>query len=119
MISHQPHHTEILRISTLGATIVDYLLGGGVITSLSPATINLHPYTIAGYIGLVINALSLLPVGNTDGGRLCLVRGTCHSSSFHIHSDAAVMQDILRTVVLESRSRDGVVDSSSIRSLWC
>ncbi len=33
--------------------------------------INLHPFAISGFSGLVLNALSLLPIGNTDGGRIC------------------------------------------------
>ncbi|KAL7543542.1 hypothetical protein ACHAXR_012847 [Thalassiosira sp. AJA248-18] len=65
---------EILRSSALGGGIIDYLLGDGVLNSPDPSTdlIKLHPYAIAGFGGLVINALSLLPLGNTDGGRISL-----------------------------------------------
>lgn len=59
---------EILRSSALGGGIIDYLLGDGVLDSPDPAQmIKLHPYAIAGFAGLLINALSLLPIGNTDG----------------------------------------------------
>ncbi|KAL7553628.1 hypothetical protein ACHAWF_016929 [Thalassiosira exigua] len=64
---------EILRSSSLGGAMVDYLLQG-VLNSPDPSSemIKLHPYAIAGFAGLVTNALSLLPIGNTDGGRICL-----------------------------------------------
>ena len=62
---------EILRASALGGTIIDYLLGDGVLNSPDAQTlIKLHPFAISGFAGLVLNALSLLPLGNTDGGRI-------------------------------------------------
>jgi hypothetical protein len=63
---------ELLRCSTLGGTIVDTMFGGsGYITSQADTTnILLHPFAVAGFTGLVINALSLLPLGSTDGGRM-------------------------------------------------
>lgn len=63
---------EILRISALGGALVEYLLGDGILNSPNPTTdlIKLHPYAIAGFGGLITNALSLLPIGNTDGGRI-------------------------------------------------
>jgi membrane-associated protease RseP (regulator of RpoE activity) len=72
---------EILRQSTLGGGIINNVMGGGVLnvpTSLlgTPAiaemTVALHPLAVAGYIGLMVNALNLLPVGTTDGGRVAL-----------------------------------------------
>mmetsp|Transcript_5299 Transcript_5299/g.12023 ORF Transcript_5299/g.12023 Transcript_5299/m.12023 type:complete len:724 (-) Transcript_5299:370-2541(-) len=65
---------EVLRSSALGGGIIDYLLGDGVLNSPDPSStmIKLHPYAIAGFGGLVINALNLLPLGNTDGGRISL-----------------------------------------------
>lgn len=64
---------EILRSSALGGGIIDYLLGDGVLKSPDPSQmIKLHPYAISGFSGLMINALSLLPIGNTDGGRICV-----------------------------------------------
>lgn len=63
---------EALRISSLGGFIVDNCFGvDGYITTQDPSTvIKLHPYAIAGYMGLIINSLDLLPLGSTDGGRM-------------------------------------------------
>ena len=47
------------------------MLGNGILNSPDPnQAIQLHPLALAGFGGLVINALSLLPLGNTDGGRI-------------------------------------------------
>jgi membrane-associated protease RseP (regulator of RpoE activity) len=70
---------DILRQSTLGGGVIESILGGGVLYVPSGAlgtpayagiTIPLHPVAIAGYISLLVNALSLLPIGTTDGGRM-------------------------------------------------
>eukprot|EP00558_Chaetoceros_sp_UNC1202_P010192 CAMPEP_0197245732 /NCGR_PEP_ID=MMETSP1429-20130617/10430_1 /TAXON_ID=49237 /ORGANISM="Chaetoceros sp., Strain UNC1202" /LENGTH=273 /DNA_ID=CAMNT_0042706281 /DNA_START=105 /DNA_END=926 /DNA_ORIENTATION=+ len=64
-------------------------LAGGIIDSISPGLLSvpdaalgsqaltdinipLHPLAIAGYVGMMINAANLLPVGRTDGGRIAL-----------------------------------------------
>lgn len=62
---------EILRSSALGGSIIDFLLGG-VLNSPYGSLVNLHPLAIAGFAGMVTNALSLVPIGNTDGGRISL-----------------------------------------------
>jgi len=63
---------QILQFSRLGGSIVDASLGGVLTSSLTSdvPTIQLHPFAIAGYTGLVTNALNLLPLGNSDGGRI-------------------------------------------------
>lgn len=38
--------------------------------AVAAMTIPLHPVVVAGYISLVVNALSVLPIGTTDGGRI-------------------------------------------------
>jgi membrane-associated protease RseP (regulator of RpoE activity) len=64
---------DIVRSSSLAGGMIEWLLGEGTLVSTEggPSTlIKLHPYAIAGFIGIVTNALNLLPVGNTDGGRV-------------------------------------------------
>eukprot|EP00546_Thalassionema_frauenfeldii_P015437 CAMPEP_0178929998 /NCGR_PEP_ID=MMETSP0786-20121207/20968_1 /TAXON_ID=186022 /ORGANISM="Thalassionema frauenfeldii, Strain CCMP 1798" /LENGTH=636 /DNA_ID=CAMNT_0020606431 /DNA_START=29 /DNA_END=1936 /DNA_ORIENTATION=- len=63
-----------LRCSTLASSIVDYFFGGnGAVTSGSLDTaVKLHPFAVAGFAGVIIQALELLPFGSTDGGRMSL-----------------------------------------------
>jgi hypothetical protein len=63
---------SVLKLSTLGGTIVDnFFGGGGYIIGQDPSeTVSLHPYAIAGFCGMMINALEMIPLGSTDGGRL-------------------------------------------------
>lgn len=62
-----------LTQSTLAGTIVDLILGGGdgILLNQDAATqVPLHPIAIGGFLGLIIHALDLVPVGSTDGGRM-------------------------------------------------
>lgn len=63
----------ILRQSSLGGGLIEYVLGNGVLGipvgaqgSQAVASINipLHPVAIAGYVSLIVNALSFLPIGS-------------------------------------------------------
>lgn len=72
---------EILRQSTLGGTIINEIIGNGALSvpegalgtaAVATMTVPLHPVAIAGYISLIVNALCVLPVGTTDGGRIAL-----------------------------------------------
>lgn len=65
---------EILRQSTLGGGIIEAFLGNGSLyipagasgtVAAASMTVPLHPFAVAGYIGLVVNALALLPIGST------------------------------------------------------
>mmetsp|Transcript_25827 Transcript_25827/g.51735 ORF Transcript_25827/g.51735 Transcript_25827/m.51735 type:complete len:769 (-) Transcript_25827:153-2459(-) len=59
--------------SALGSTLIDLILGGGdgILLQQDGATqIPLHPIAVAGFLGLIINALDLIPIGSTDGGRM-------------------------------------------------
>jgi hypothetical protein len=59
---------DILRQSTLGGAIIDYIIKGSLYVPEGASTagimISLHPIAIAGYISLVVNALALLPIGS-------------------------------------------------------
>jgi len=66
---------SVINLSTLGGSILDYFFAGGpgFITNSDPSTpVPLHPFAIAGYCGLLINAAEMLPLGATDGGRLSM-----------------------------------------------
>lgn len=55
----------LLRASALGGSMVEFFLGNGALDSLNPelAVLPLHPFAVAGFSGLLINALALLPLG--------------------------------------------------------
>lgn len=59
---------DILRQSTLGGAIIENIMPGVLYSpegaSVAGMTIGLHPLAIAGYISLIVNALSLLPIGS-------------------------------------------------------
>ena len=64
---------DILRQSTLGGGIIDAILGSGALSvpygaeasqAVSAMTVSLHPVAVAGYIGLILNGLALLPAGS-------------------------------------------------------
>jgi len=59
---------DILRQSTLGAGIIDNVIPGSLyVPEGAPSTgitIPLHPFAVAGYVGLLVNALALLPIGS-------------------------------------------------------
>jgi hypothetical protein len=64
---------EILRQSSLGGGVIEYVLGNGILSipdgavgtkAVASINIPLHPVAIAGYISLIVNALSLLPIGS-------------------------------------------------------
>lgn len=59
--------TYILRASTLGGTLIESFIGPGVLSTdlMSSSRLPMHPVAIAGYIGLLANALALLPLGST------------------------------------------------------
>ena len=64
---------DLVRSSSLGGGMVEWLLGDGTLISSDSdpsALIKLHPLAIGGFVGIVTNALNLLPIGNTDGGRI-------------------------------------------------
>lgn len=61
----------LLKSSALGGGLVEYFIGKGALTSSSSESVlPLHPFAIAGFVGMFSNALALLPIGHTDGGKI-------------------------------------------------
>ncbi|MBW4650979.1 MAG: site-2 protease family protein [Kastovskya adunca ATA6-11-RM4] len=58
--------TEFFQGSILVGTLAKVVLGSALETPL----VDVHPLAIIGWIGLVINALNLMPAGQLDGGRI-------------------------------------------------
>ena len=63
----------LLRQSSLGGGIIDIFLGNGVLNvpmsaegtqALATTLIPLHPFAVAGYFSLIVNALSMIPAGS-------------------------------------------------------
>ena len=72
---------QILRQSTLGGGVIEAVLGADLLSiprgaentaQVAGIMIPLHPVAVAGFISLIVNALALIPVGTTDGGRVAV-----------------------------------------------
>lgn len=66
---------DFFQLSTLTSATIESFLGTDVLLSLDPVSDNVavHPLVIAGHIGILLNALNLLPsCRTTDGGRMLL-----------------------------------------------
>lgn len=56
----------VLRSSAVGGSLVEFFLGNGALSNQMTSDLSvlpLHPFAVAGYIGLVMNSLALLPIG--------------------------------------------------------
>lgn len=73
-IESLPHlPLEFFQLSTLTSATIETFLGTDVLLSLDSVSDNVavHPLVIAGHVGILLNALNLLPsLGTTDGGRM-------------------------------------------------
>ncbi|KPQ39049.1 MAG: putative membrane-associated Zn-dependent proteases 1 [Phormidium sp. OSCR] len=57
--------TEFFR----GSVLVALLAKGFLAQNLNQALVTVHPLVILGWLGLVVNAINLMPAGQLDGGR--------------------------------------------------
>jgi len=56
---------DLVRTSALGGGLVETFLGrGAIIQGVSDGFVPLHPFAISGFVGILINALALLPLGS-------------------------------------------------------
>ncbi|NEQ42538.1 MAG: site-2 protease family protein [Leptolyngbya sp. SIOISBB] len=57
---------EFFQGSVLVGTLAKIVLG----ETLTQPLVDIHPFVLVGWLGLIINALNLLPAGQLDGGRI-------------------------------------------------
>lgn len=57
----------LFRASLLMGSIADLILPSGL---REQATFAVHPLTVVGFSGVIVNALQLIPIGRLDGGRI-------------------------------------------------
>lgn len=53
----------LLRTSALGGGLVEWFLGSGTLDAPGESVLPLHPFAVAGFVGIISNALALLPIG--------------------------------------------------------
>ncbi|MCS6814289.1 MAG: site-2 protease family protein, partial [Cyanobacteria bacterium] len=58
--------SQFFQGSILVGTVAKVMLGD----TLQAAIVHIHPLTVVGWLGLLINALNLMPAGQLDGGRI-------------------------------------------------
>ncbi|MGJ3247279.1 MAG: site-2 protease family protein [Elainellaceae cyanobacterium] len=70
VLSHQGNlfqvPTEFFQGSILVGTLARVILG----SALQQPLVDIHPFTMIGWLGLVITAINLMPAGQLDGGRI-------------------------------------------------
>ena len=57
---------QFVQGSILVGTLAKIVLG----SALSGTSVSIHPLVVIGWLGLIINALNLMPAGQLDGGRI-------------------------------------------------
>ena len=70
LLSHPGSGLEIPAQFFQGSLLIGSLAKVILGTTLHQASLSIHPLVIIGWLGLVINALNLMPAGQLDGGRI-------------------------------------------------
>lgn len=70
LLSHPGSGLEIPAQFFQGSLLIGGLAKIILGTTLHQASLSIHPLVIIGWLGLVINALNLMPAGQLDGGRI-------------------------------------------------
>ena len=70
LLSHQGSLFEIPSEFFQGSILVGTLSKVVLGSALQQPLVDVHPLTILGWLGLVINAINLMPAGQLDGGRI-------------------------------------------------
>ena len=70
LLSHPGSGLEIPAQFFQGSLLIGSLAKIILGTTLHQASLSIHPLVIIGWLGLVINALNLMPAGQLDGGRI-------------------------------------------------
>jgi hypothetical protein len=87
----------ILRQSSLGGGLIDIFLGNGVLNvpasaegaqALASTLIALHPFAVAGFFALVVNALALVPAGSKCLDCVVIVTSAAYSLLLTIPSQS-------------------------------
>jgi len=70
LLSHAGGGLEIPSQFFQGSILVGIIAKTILGATVHQATLSIHPLVIIGWLGLVINALNLMPAGQLDGGRI-------------------------------------------------
>ncbi len=95
--------STLFHASILVGAIADSILPAGL---REQATLAVHPLTVIGYTGLLVNALNLLPIGRLDGGRIVQA----------LHGRAAANRISAITLILQGLS--SIFGNSPLLLFW-
>jgi hypothetical protein len=113
---------DLVRASSLGGNMVQYFLGKlAILPDQGPnAFVELHPFAIAGFIGCLINALAMLPIGRKFFSKRsvdCLIRRNHSRVCHHFRNLQTPTVAGFHSPCLEEGGH--LSTKCSLFSLWC